>query len=371
MNARVWRAPFQTGEAAPGFECPTPTNQRFNLYALGGHYTILSFVDSPNAPRGRAVLDFIFANQAKFSPEHLRFFAVLSERPEREEAIPVSLSINFFMDYEGKVASRYQARDAQGTYHPYTLVLDHMLRVVALIPIGDPREHNQRLAQVLSTLPRLAENPASEGLHAPVLVLPRVFEPEFCRHLIAQYEQHGGEPSGYMREVDGKTMAVLNSGFKRRSDFYFHEGDQFETLRTEVLRRLTTRLLPQIEKAFQFKAARMERFVVARYSGEDEGFFRAHRDNTTPATKHRRFACTINLNAEDFEGGELRFPEFGQRSYRAPTGGAVVFSCSLLHEALPVTRGNRYAFLPFFYTEEDAKIRTENASSLSSDVIHE
>ena len=48
---------------------------------------------------------------------------------------------------------------------------------------------------------------------------------------------------------------------------------------------------------------------------------------------------TINLNADDYEGGDLRFPEFGPRTYRAPTGGAVVFSCSLLHEATPVTRG--------------------------------
>jgi hypothetical protein len=47
---------------------------------------------------------------------------------------------------------------------------------------------------------------------------------------------------------------------------------------------------------------------------------------------------TINLNAEEYDGGDLRLPEFGRQAYRAPTGGAVVFSCSLLHEALPVTR---------------------------------
>jgi predicted 2-oxoglutarate/Fe(II)-dependent dioxygenase YbiX len=34
-----------------------------------------------------------------------------------------------------------------------------------------------------------------------------------------------------------------------------------------------------------------------------------------------------------------------------------VFSCSLLHEALPVTRGRRYAFLPFLYDEAAARIR--------------
>jgi predicted 2-oxoglutarate/Fe(II)-dependent dioxygenase YbiX len=34
----------------------------------------------------------------------------------------------------------------------------------------------------------------------------------------------------------------------------------------------------------------------------------------------------------------------------------VVFSCALLHEATPVTRGRRYAFLPFFYDEAGAEV---------------
>ena len=71
-----------------------------------------------------------------------------------------------------------------------------------------------------------------------------------------------------------------------------------------------------------------------------------HRDNTTRGTAHRRFAVTINLNDGPWEGGDLRFPEYGPQTYRAPTGGAVVFSCSLLHECTPVTRGERYCFLP-------------------------
>jgi predicted 2-oxoglutarate/Fe(II)-dependent dioxygenase YbiX len=122
-------------------------------------------------------------------------------------------------------------------------------------------------------------------------------------------------------------------------------------------------------RAFQYTATRIERWLVACYDSGKEGvgggFFSAHRDNTTRGTAHRRFACTINLNAEEFEGGELRFPEFGSRQYRAPTGGAVIFSCSLLHEAMPVTAGRRYAFLPFFYDEEGAAIREKNRAYLA------
>jgi hypothetical protein len=47
----------------------------------------------------------------------------------------------------------------------------------------------------------------------------------------------------------------------------------------------------------------------------------------------------------------LRFREYGPVLYDAPVGGAVVFSCSLLHEAIPVTSGRRFMFLPFLYDE--------------------
>jgi predicted 2-oxoglutarate/Fe(II)-dependent dioxygenase YbiX len=96
------------------------------------------------------------------------------------------------------------------------------------------------------------------------------------------------------------------------------------------------------------------------YDAEDGGYFRPHRDNTTAGTAHRRFAVSINLNAEDFEGGDLRLPAFGPRTYRPPTGGAVVFSCSLLHEATPVTAGTRYAFLPFLHDEAGETVREAN-----------
>jgi len=37
-----------------------------------------------------------------------------------------------------------------------------------------------------------------------------------------------------------------------------------------------------------------------------------------------------------------------------------VFSCSLLHEATPVSAGRRYAFLPFLYDGAAAEVREKN-----------
>jgi len=59
------------------------------------------------------------------------------------------------------------------------------------------------------------------------------------------------------------------------------------------------------------------------------------------------YALTLNLNSEEFEGGGLRFPEYGPSLYTPPTGGAILFSCSLVHEATPVTRGRRFTLLSF------------------------
>lgn len=115
---------------------------------------------------------------------------------------------------------------------------------------------------------------------------------------------------------------------------------------------------PELLRVFRFRATRMERYLVACYDSTVGGYFRPHRDNDGEG--HRQFAVTINLNAEEYEGGDLRFPEYGLQTYRAPTGGACVFSCGLMHEATPVTRGKRYAFLPFLDDEAAAARREAN-----------
>jgi predicted 2-oxoglutarate/Fe(II)-dependent dioxygenase YbiX len=107
----------------------------------------------------------------------------------------------------------------------------------------------------------------------------------------------------------------------------------------------------------------MDRYIVACYDAAIGGHFYRHRDNVNIGAQHRRFAVTINLN-KDYEGCDLTFPEFGRRVYRAPHGGAIVFSCAALHQVTPVTRGRRYAFLAFLYGEADAALRESNNSKL-------
>jgi hypothetical protein len=122
------------------------------------------------------------------------------------------------------------------------------------------------------------------------------------------YQHRGGVDSGFMRDVNGQTVAVLDYSHKRRTDCEIED----EKLRQACMVRIHDRLVPEIQKAFQFNATRMERYIVACYSSDTADHFRPHRDNTTKGTAHRRFAVSWVLNAESFEGGFLRFPEFGR-----------------------------------------------------------
>lgn len=322
----------------------------FTFGSLGGLYTVMLFLPEA-ADRAAAALGTLRAERDLFDDEDRVAFTVIRDEAAFLAVQPELPGIRHFHDPDGSIADRFGVRAADGGTQGHWFLLDPSLRVVLAAPLEKSQPIFDRLR-----VAGPAENYAGVPIHAPVLIVPRVFEPELCRTLIDCYRADGGDPSGVMREINGMTVGVLDNFKKRRDANITDEG-----LKKTIQNRVFHNLLPEIERAFSFQATRMERYIVACYSAEDGGYFRAHRDNTSKGTAHRRFACSINLNAEEFEGGDLRFAEFGRRTYRPPTGGAVIFSCSLLHEATPVTRGTRYAFLPFFYDDAAAKIREENA----------
>jgi hypothetical protein len=138
---------------------------------------------------------------------------------------------------------------------------------------------------------------------------------------IGLYEQNSVEESGCMRDVDGKTVGIVDHSHKRCKDYQIaDEGPQ-----KAIQFRIRRRLVPEIKKAFQFEVTRMERYIVACYDAGEGGYFRPHRDNTTKGTARRRFAVTLNLNSEDYDDAYLRFSEYGPQLFKLPTGGAVVF----------------------------------------------
>jgi len=355
MNAPIDPLPpLSVGEFAPWFSAAAPGNPNFSFNTSAGRYVLLAFLPPPGAARERAEAAFE-AHASLFDDHKLTCFMVLRDTASIAVAKNRAPGLRWFFDPDGKVSRLFGALTPNGVETPFWLLLDPFLRVMASAPMGD----EATIFDEVRSLPAVADY-AGAPLYAPVLIAPRILEPELCKRLIAHYEAVGGTPSGVMRDVDGRTVGVLDE-FKRRSDVLVTD----EELRNQVAVRLRRRLLPEIKRVFQFEATHLERHLVACYDAADGGYFRPHRDNESLATAHRRFAVSINLNAEAFEGGDLRFPEFGPRTYRPPTGGAVVFCCSLQHEALPVTKGRRYAFLPFLYDEAGERVRAENLQFLA------
>jgi peroxiredoxin len=324
------------GDPAPWFMAPTEENPQFNFSTLAGRW--LGLVFAPDGPTAEGLARVINL-QKDLNESQAAVFGVAKTHVGH-----ASLGPRWFFDPSGGLSKLY------GVQGSGWLILDPQLRVFDRGQIEDVGA----LVRRLSEMPPPATHAGVE-LTAPVLILPRVFEPEYCRELIAFYNHVGGTESGFMREVDGKTRLLTDPRHKQRKDVILED----EGMQAIVREKLNRRLVPEIRKAFQFQASRIERYLVASYIA-GAGWFRPHRDNTTKGTAHRKFAVTINLNADEYEGGELRFPEFGNRLYKPPTGGAVVFSCSLMHEARPVTKGERFAFLPFLYDEAGAKIREQN-----------
>jgi predicted 2-oxoglutarate/Fe(II)-dependent dioxygenase YbiX/peroxiredoxin len=344
------------GDPAPWFNAPTTTNPDVAFSQMAGRWIVLCFHDTPRDPATAAMLRAIAGAHEIIDNHHLAFCGVVRDAADLGDLVQlVRPSVRFFIDADGAVAKLY------GVSRPQTLLIDRGLRLVASIAIDDPAAHVGRLLDLYRRLPRIPD-PTVMLPSAPVLFVPMVLEPAFCRALIDHFESAGSVESGFLKtEEDGRVATNYDHGIKRRRDCVIQLPALAEGLRTRLVRRL----FPEIAKAYSFEPTRIERYVVCRYDAEVGGYFRQHRDNTTKGTAHRRFAVTINLNAEEYEGGDLLFPEYDHRAYRAPTGGAVVFSCSLLHEALPVTRGRRYATVPFIYDEASARIRAANADTLA------
>ncbi|MFC3051026.1 2OG-Fe(II) oxygenase [Kordiimonas pumila] len=347
--------------SAPYFTAPTTFNKTFDFSSLGGRFIILVFLGSSQTTEFSMFKNSIKKIRSKFSGVDPVLFGVTSDPADlnNPEVLGCFPNDRLFLDCDWEVAAKYRvySRNIAGDHEfcPFWYIIDPMLRVYTWGTL-----HNvDRLIKSIEVLPSSQNHTGVQGeTWAPVLLVPRVLPRDFCQKLIKYYKDGEPGPSGFMQSIGGRTVGKLDPSFKRRKDITITD----QALKNALRNMIDARLVPEIKKSFQFKTTRIERSIVACYDDDDKGFFRAHRDNTTSGTMHRRFAVTINLNSEEYDGGELRFPEFGRRLYKAPTGGAIVFSCSLLHEATPVTRGVRYATLPFLYGDEDAAIKEKNSA---------
>lgn len=351
---------LSVGDPAPWFRQRTTAQPTYSFDTVAGRYIVLCFFATANEERTQAALQAVQQTR-HFNDVRACFFGVSNDPSDESRLSERVPGLRYFMDHDSTVARLYGAMALEEqAMRRLWFVLDPALRIIHVAPFDTtPAEE---IIAYLDALPPPAHYGGFEAF-APVLQIPNVFEPELRQTLIDLYAKTGGEESGFMREQNGKTVLVLDHNHKRRRDVLVQDRELINTLQERVRRRI----VPEIAKVHQFHVTRMERYLIGCYTAEDGGHFRPHRDNTTKGTAHRRFAVTINLNSE-FEGGELSFPEYGPRTFKPPPGGAVVFSCSLLHTVTKVTKGERFAFLPFLYDDAAAEVRENNNAFLGDGV---
>jgi predicted 2-oxoglutarate/Fe(II)-dependent dioxygenase YbiX len=325
---------------------------------MGGRTILLTFLPSFSDAEGAAVLAGLLAGADRFRAFTTGMLIVSGDPDDRGAKPPDTVTgIRYLFDPDRLAASLFGLASG-GKTQATSFLIDARLRILAVAPVRDTSTH---AAEVLALFDRVSKPMGAfpARAQAPVLLIPHVFEPKLCQALIEGYEKHGGIESGFMVEHDGKTVQRHNHEHKRRRDWPFEDPILLDSTRNRVRRRIA----PEIWRAHQFSATRIERYLVACYEAETGGHFAPHRDNTTRGTAHRRFAVSINLN-DEYEGGDLVFPEFGQARFRPPAGGACVFSCAMLHQATPVTAGKRYVFVPFLYDDDAAAVRDANLQFL-------
>jgi peroxiredoxin len=287
------------GDPVPRFSAPLITGGSFDLHVSAGRWVVLSFLGSPDNPRVDVELANLLQQADLFGDDHLIVGCVFTEPPAdiAKFAAASGNALFFLADYDGAISRAFGALAM-----PRTVVLDPMLRAVTDIAWDFPEGHAETVSAVLRSLPAVDES-AGVPMSAPALIVPRVFSFELCDFLTQFYEQQGGEDSGFQFDVDGKTTTLSDWRLKRRSDVTVAVPEVRELIRNQIVRRL----LPEIERYYQFQATRMDRCIVACYDSEVGGHFHRHRDNVNAGAQHRRFAVSINHN-NSFTGCDLMFP---------------------------------------------------------------
>ena len=340
----AFRAPLAVGDIAPSCALATPDGQTIDLRGddVAGHPLVIAFWPRFDADPVKAALAVLEAALPALAAEGARVFAVTlaNTRAASEAKSPVPI----LLDRDGKAFAGFGAGTRD---QPTTIVLRQNNHVYAVLKDDAVGQAEAAVSAVRAL--RASRETGAQIPHPPILVVPDVLSPADCRRLIQVYETRGKvfvEPGhGDDHMTTDYKMRIPEYGRADRIDHWIVDKDTAGFIDG----RLGSRLFPEIRKAFQYPVTQRERMRIGCYTGSRGGEAHGHRDDSEVIAAHRRFAMSINLNCEDFEGGALRFLEYGDQQYRPDTGAAIVFSSSILHEALEVRAGRRFVLLAFLF----------------------
>jgi peroxiredoxin len=351
-------APLDIGDPIPAIPLPSQAGAKVSAFQppIAGNLVVLFASRAPDAAALEELAGFARL-QDRFATLGVKLLAVTGASVAEHADIAAAHGIRFpvLSDGPGRVLDllglpQSAAPSADGPTS-CSFVVDCSLRIVGRVgPQPGLPQAEAALAACAPLAAALAEPAPVISRQAPVLLVPDVLSPALCQQLIELWAQGDKQENVATGSYASDPAAAGNPAsrlpsVKRRSDWLMPEGPLNIEIR-DILRR---RVVPELRKAFDFQPERYETLRVGCYDAERGGYFRRHRDNVgPPEIQRRRFAMSLNLN-EEYEGGEIRFPEYGTMLYRPPARAALLFSCSLLHEAMEIRGGRRFVLLTFFF----------------------
>ncbi len=324
------------GDRIPNFQLPALDGlKRVFYFELKGGPVIM-FIARNNPSLSKAAFRESLKRTEIFAQNNIELVSVLDDRSFQGD---LDCSGVVFRDDQGKLLELLLTRaNVNNKPDAAFLVLDSNQRLVRIVDIIDiSSSFDSAIQIIIEYLNRPVPSPVTLQYGAPVLLMENLLAADVCDRLIQTWKNDHRE--GLVN--DGRFNAPDSKIKKNRE----HEIVDSE-LRSLISRTIGPRIGAELEKVFNFsQPLRFEAFTILSYTDERSDFFGPHRDNLRQ-TQKRRFAMSLNLN-DTYDGGELCFPEYGSHKYLPPAGAGVIFSCSLLHEALPVTKGQRWVLVTF------------------------
>src|SRR6185312_4456577 len=176
------------GEPAPFFAAPTSLVARYNFGVAAGRWVVLMVFGTLEYAVAAEALAVAMRDRDLFNDADAAFFGVSMDPADRDQRglRDSEPGVRFFWDFDSSVGRLYGLAD-DGGLRPAVFLLDPTLRVVMAAPL-------EKTADVLARLKsELAAAAGQAEATAPVLIMPRVFEPELCRILITYFEE--GQPT--------------------------------------------------------------------------------------------------------------------------------------------------------------------------------
>jgi len=236
----------------------------------------------------------------------------------------------------------------KNTQTPLTASIDAGQRIVSLITGRNGYNHAHDVFRAIKAAAEPRKTFVIGQIHAPIIQVPNAIDEALTEELLA-YWRNGEQFEGDVgRKGNTKVLATQ----KRRTDVKLED----DKLLARIDDQIAKTVLPELRKVAALDAVCRERYKIGCYGSENEGFYRPHRDTGNPTLAHRRYSMSLMLS-DKFEGGHLVFPEYGSVHYRAPKRTALLFPSALLHGVMPVTKGERFVLIAFFYGAAEESYR--------------